>query len=391
MKVLVWMFTGFDKPTTSEHLLTAIIEKLCQNGHSVHIIQKNCGGNRPAIPECLIQYSITTDQIPFDTVDKGNLAARYLAELQYIYACKKYIRSDLDAVFIQSTTVGGAAVGLIRSRLKHAIITFNVQDIFPYNAVYSGSIKKNGLIFWVMAMEQRYAYKHSDHIITISEDMKNLLVEDGTEADKIEVIHNWSYQDESYFFSEFDLKPVSNMFRKEFFNVVYAGNIGVMQNVDILIETAKLMKEDRSVWFHIIGNGLYKEKLIERAKDYGLTNISFWPMQPAELAPVIYSAADVNVIPLVKNVYKTALPSKTATCLACQKPIVFAIGKEGCFSKKIMQETGCFVVESDNAEELMKRIIDSKNTNSRTMKFFKKYFSRENADLYSQIIVREGR
>lgn len=71
MKVLVWMFTGFDKPTTSEHLLTAIIEKLCQNGHSVHIIQKNCGGNRPAIPECLIQYSITTDQIPFDTVDKG--------------------------------------------------------------------------------------------------------------------------------------------------------------------------------------------------------------------------------------------------------------------------------------------------------------------------------
>ena len=56
-----------------------------------------------------------------------------------------------------------------------------------------------------------------------------------------------------------------------------------------------------------------------------------------------------------------------------------------------MPETGCFVVESDNAEELMKRIIDSKNTNSRTMKFFKKYFSRENADLYSQIIVREGR
>ena len=72
-----------------------------------------------------------------------------------------------------------------------------------------------------------------------------------------------------------DLTPVSKMFKKGIFNVVYAGNIGVMQNVDILIETAKLMKDDKSVWFHIIGNGVYKDKLKARAKEYGITNISF--------------------------------------------------------------------------------------------------------------------
>ena len=94
-----------------------------------------------------------------------------------------------------------------------------------------------------MATEQRYGYKHSDHIITISEDMKDTLVTDGIPVEKIEVVYNWSYQDELY--ENLDLSPVSQMFDKNYFNVVYAGNIGVMQNVDILVETAKLMKEDK--------------------------------------------------------------------------------------------------------------------------------------------------
>ena len=335
MKVLFWMFIGFDQHATSEHLLSAVIEQLCKAGHSVHIIQKNTAGNMPSIPEKLKHYQVTTDVIPYQAADKGNFVARYLTELKYVNACRKFITSDYDAVFIQSTNVAGFAVRAIRKRLPKAIISFNVQDIFPYNLSFSGGLKKNSPIFKILAAEQRYGYKHSDHIITISEDMKDTLVTDGTPEKKIEVIYNWSYQDELY--KMLDLAPVSHMFDKNYFNVVYAGNIGVMQNVDILIEAAKLMKEDKSVWFHIIGNGVYKKKLEARAKDYGITNINFWPMQPPELAPAIYSAANVNVIPLVKDVYKTALPSKTATCLACGKPIIFAIGKDSKFGQKAIR------------------------------------------------------
>ena len=346
MKVLFWMFIGFDQHATSEHLLSAVIEQLCEAGHSVHILQKNTGGSLQTIPERLAKYDITTDVIPYQAADKGNFIARYLTELKYINACKNYITSDYDAVFIQSTTVAGFAVKAIRQKLPKAIVTFNVQDIFPYNLAITGGLKKNSLVFKILAAEQRYGYKHSDHVITISEDMKDTLVVDGVAADKVEVIYNWSYQDEPY--ENVNLAPVSHMFKPDYFNVVYAGNIGVMQNVDILIEAAKLMKEDKSVWFHIIGNGVYKEKLEARAKDYRITNISFWSMQPPELAPAIYSAADVNVIPLVKDVYRTALPSKTATCLACQKPIIFAIGQESKFGQKAMNEAGCPVVKAEN-------------------------------------------
>ena len=164
-----------------------------------------------------------------------------------------------------------------------------------------------------------------------------------------------------------------------------------MQNVDILIETAKLMKYDKSIWFHIIGDGVYKEKLEARSSEYGITNISFWPMLPADCAPAIYSAADVNVIPLVKDVYRTALPSKTATCMACQKPIIFAIGNESKFGKKAVDEAGCIVIEPDKADgiaEAIKEIeISEKKTN--TGSFFLKYCKMtENSKKYADIIVR---
>ena len=344
------MFIGFDKHETSEHLLTAVIEQLCKAGHSIHILQKHAGGDLPSIPECLSNYPITTDTIPVQSVNKGNFVARYFAELKYVRKCKKYIATGYDAVFVQSTVVGGYAVTALRKKLPNAIITFNVQDIFPYNAVYSGKIKERGMAFKFFASKQRLAYKKADHIITISDDMKETLVEDGVDPNKIEVIYNWSYQDDLY--DNLDLTPVSHMFDKDKKNIVYAGNIGVMQNVDIVVSAALLLKEDPDICFHIFGTGLYKSKLEERVNTLGLDNVRFWPMQPAEYAPIIYSAASVNIIPLVKNGYRTALPSKTATCLACQKPIVFAIGKDSTFGKRILSETGGYLIESDDVNEL---------------------------------------
>jgi len=392
MNVLFWMSNGFDTPFTSEHLLGAVIYSLAQEGHNVHVIQTNQGGKNPELPEYLRLSNITTSCVPYSAPQKSNFFKRYISEIKWHLWCKKVLEEhkDYDALFLQSTTVAGFALGLARKILgSQCLITFNVQDIFPYNAVFSGNIKKNGFVFKVMASEQRFGYKRADHIITISEDMKDTLIADGLPAEKIEVVYNWSYQDEVY--ENLDLTPVSHMLKREYFNVVYAGNIGVMQNVDILIDAAKLMKDENEIWFHIIGNGVYKEKLEARVKECGITNISFWPMQPPELAPVIYSAADVNVIPLVKDVYKTALPSKTATCFACQKPVVFAIGAESKFGQKVTTETGCPVVSSDKAGELVEAIreIQQGKVQCKTGQFFREHMSSTvNSRTYAEIITR---
>lgn len=375
---------GFDRHATSEHLLKAVLERLCEAGHDVHIIQRVTGGELPHVPASVAGYSVTSDAIPFKEPEKSNFAARYLAELKYVTDSRKYMHGDYDAVFIQSNNAAGFAVYTVRKKAPKALVTFNVQDIFPDNAVYSGSIKKNGLIDRVMSAEQRYSYTHSDRLITISEDMKETLEEDGASGDRVSVIYNWSYSDEPYS----DLEPLPDIFDDDRFNVVYAGNIGVMQNVDIVIEAARLLKEDPQIKFHIIGDGVYKEKLEKRAEEYGLENIAFWPMQPPELAPRIYSAASVNVIPLVRNIYRTALPSKTAVCFASGKPVIFAVGKDSMFAGRAMAECGCPVVESDDSEGLASAIKDIRDNKIKTVSdsFFRKHFllsvnSRKYADI----------
>ena len=197
MKVLFLLTIGLNHHETSEHLLTAIIEQVCIHGHSVHIIQKKTSGDQEPIPSKLSNYEITTDTIPFSPPSKDRLVSRYIADVKYLFECRKMIKQKYDAVFIQSNKNMGLAVKLIKGKLPDARITINVQDIFPYNALYAGKIR-NKLLFHLLAAEERYGYKHSDRIITISEDMKETLVQDGIDPEKIHVIYNWSYSDQIF-------------------------------------------------------------------------------------------------------------------------------------------------------------------------------------------------
>lgn len=389
MKVLMWMDGSFDRRTPSEHLLVAIVQALYANGHTVHIIQQNTGGPLDVLPKELVDLGVTTDCVPCQIVAKGNLAGRYLAGLGYIWRCRKAIwkHRDCEAVFNQSSNAAGVMAFMVKRLLPKARLTYNVQDIFPENAAYIGSAK--GIVYKILSAEQRYAYRHADQIITISEDMKELLIEKGADSQKTEVVYNWSYTDNLYRYEDVYSEKIAKFLSTGKFNVVYAGNIGAMQNVDVVVETAKLMQDEEDVHFHIFGDGMYKERLQHEAE--GLSNISFWPMQPSELAPSIYAMADVNVIPLAPNIYRTALPSKTATCIACGKPIVFCIGRESKLLNILEQNGLCAFVPSDDAKCLAESVLNlKKSLKDRTFldEKFHQYFEREkNSDEYSRLIT----
>lgn len=391
MKVLMWMGGNFDRRTPSEHLLVAIVQALYADGHTVHIIQKDTGGPLPKLPSELVELGVTTDCIPCQLASKRNFIARYLVELRYVWKCRRLIKKyrDYDAVFNQSSNVAGFMAFVVKHNMPKARLTYNVQDIFPENAAYIGSVK--GIVYKILSAEQRYAYRHADQIITISEDMKELLIEIGADSQKTDVVYNWSYTDNLYRYEDVYNEKIEKYLSTGKFNVVYAGNIGAMQNVDVVVETAKLMQDEEDVHFHIFGDGMYKERLQHEAE--GLSNISFWPMQPSELAPSIYAMADVNVIPLAPNIYRTALPSKTATCIACQKPIVMAIGKESVFGRKLSQVEAVKLVDSSNPVEVKEAISKLKNHEAYKdlSEFYKEHFVRSaNSERYKELITRRG-
>ena len=395
MKVLFWMNGSFDRRTPSEHLLTAMVQALYEQGHTVHIIQKDTSGPLPQLPASLEALGVTGQCIPSPTPRKNNLIGRYLADIRYVLACRKHIRRQdgYGAAFMQSNNVAGFAMHLLKKRLPGIPVTFNVQDIFPYNAAFSGSLKAGSLPFKVLARIQRYAYQKADHVITISEDMRDLLIADGAPEEKVEVIYNWSYRDTPYDPQEVDRTAARKLFPAETFNVVYAGNIGRMQNVDILLKTAALMQDTKDVVFHILGDGAYKNKLEKFAREQGLANVVFHPMQSSDQAPALYMTADVNVIPLVKDVYRTALPSKTATCLACGKPIIFCIGKEAKFAQLAEKEASCICLDSDDPQALKDAVLALRQEKARpcdTAGFFTAHFSKTaNSRRYAQQITNQ--
>ncbi len=386
MKVLFWMSTSFQ--TTSRHLLIDIILKLVEHGNTVCILQKKMPTEEEALPVELQGQNISCIFVPVKASRKQDLINRFITDIKYVAKCAKFVDDSYDAVFIQSSNVAGLQARIINRKAPKTIMTFNVQDMFPQNAHLSGTIK--GPAYLLLRKSHDYVYSRSNHIIAISDDIRNYLIELGVESKKIEVVYNWSYQDEPIIRLPLTTS-ITKMFDPSRFNVVYAGNIGRMQNVEILIKAAAILKYEDQIWFQVIGDGVYKAKVEELSRNLGLKNISFWSMQDSSHAYEIYSNADINIIPLARNIYKTALPSKTASCLACNRPIIFCIGKDSLFGMKTKDNTGCPLVESDDPDELAKMILDIKMGSIKcdTESFFKAHFSRTiNSAEYARIITQ---
>ncbi len=395
MKILFVLNHEFHAARPSNHLFETLISGMLSAGWEVHTIEKH--GKE--------QTSESVGQVPgfeklsrhvcrLRNVDKGRLARRYLADLTYVLLCIRHYRQNrnADVVFLQSCNMAYFHIFFIERLMKKPVL-YNVQDIFPLNASMVGMMRKEGLLYRALSFLQRQAYQKADMIITISEDMRSSLVGEGVPDNKIHVIYNWSYSDQVI-----EIADESNRFLIDKgitdagFKVVYAGNLGAVQNVDIALKAAEILKTINGIRFYVIGGGVRKNKLMKFAEENELVNVTFYPMQPSEYAPHIYSMADLNIIPLAKGIIKTALPSKTAFCLSCGKPIIACVDTDSKFSQMLGACENCHVVGSDDAEGLAACILQNFNEGRKCRsleerELFKNVFSKEaNSAEYIRLI-----
>lgn len=354
MKVAVVSIGSFDTQYSDYHIMRDIILGLLKQGHKVDLIQKQYL-DRPQYPQQFEQYldgQLQVQNIRFEKKAKADLKARYLADLSYYRkACRLMKRDKPDKIFLQSNNTAFFTVFYAKHILKCPIL-YNEQDIFPENAFFAGILSEKSLIYKVAHALQKYAYKNATALSTISDDMKSTIVTRyGIPEDKVQVIYNWGHEElqanddkENVFLNKYPKKPGE-------FRVVYAGNLGKMQNVELLLKTAALMKDDTDVSFYIVGGGVNETQLKAFAKEKELNNVTFVGMQPPEEVADLYAAADVNVIPLQKGLIYAALPSKTADCLIAGKPIITCVDKESKFAK-LVEENGVRNANNDSPDNL---------------------------------------
>ena len=98
--------------------------------------------------------------------------------------------------------------------------------------------------------------------------------------------------------------------------ILYSGNIGEKQGLEIVIEAARALASRTDLQFLIVGEGAGKTRLMELAQTYGLNNVRFAGLQPYEVLPSLLASADCHLVVQRRGAADAVLPSKLTNILA---------------------------------------------------------------------------
>lgn len=378
MKIAVVSIGSFDTHYSDYHIMRDIIAGLLERGHEVKLIQKQYL-DKPQYPQQFEKYlgnKLEVRNIRFEQQAKKNLKGRYFADLHYYCkVCHLLRKNKPDEIFLQSNNTAFFVVFYAKQVIKCPLL-YNEQDIFPENAFFANILSERSFLYKLAHRLQKYAYENATALSTISDDMKaTMITRYGISEDRIKVIYNWGHE---------ELKVHSekeNVFLKKYpkkkgeFRVLYAGNLGKMQNVELVLKAASLLKEEEDICFYIVGSGVNEIQLKELAREENLSNVNFAEMQAPEEVADLYAAADVNIIPLQKGLIYAALPSKTADCLISGKPIITCVDDDSIFSD-LVDYYGFENVGTKQPERLKAAILQVKKQKKEFegLKFWSDYF-----------------
>lgn len=249
-------------------------------------------------------------------------ALRYfLGEFILLHYCmwKKY-----DVAFVDSTPpIQGLKMPLIKW-LKRKPTIYNVQDIFPDSLVGTGLTHEGSLIWKIGRIVEKITYRYADKIIVISEDFKKNIMAKGVPEDKIVVIYNWVDQNKVVDVprEENKLFDVYGLERSKFY-ITYNGNIGLTQNMDMLLDVAKELQEEyEDIHFVLVGNGAYLDEVKRKVADQQLENVHLLPFQPYEDISHVFSLGDASLVISKPGVGANSVPSKTWSIMSASRPVL---------------------------------------------------------------------
>ena len=243
----------------------------------------------------------------------------------------------------------------------------HVQDLQVDAARQLGLIKNNTLLNFLEKSE-KFFFKRATTVSSISTGMKRRILEKGVSENKYLMIPNWANTD--------FLKPlpVNQSLREELgFSlqdkiILYSGNIGQKQGIEILLDVAADFINDPTVKFVIAGEGAAKSKLQSLANEKKLTNIYFLPLQPARKLPQFLAMADLHLVIQKKAAADLVLPSKFISILSCGGCAIVTAEAGSSLYEIIQEGKNAIVVEPEDARALSIALKERLNSNNESIK-----------------------
>lgn len=334
MKLLVFCPHFAPDVAPTGEVMTSIAKALTDRSHQLHIVtalpwyrnhevEPGWGGRLWRTERT--SWGRITRIHPFPT-DKSNIPARAVAFAGFtvMATLTGLLKRDRpDAVMVMSPPLPLGLAGWLTAATRRVPFVFNVQDVFPDVAVELGVIT-NPKVISAASFLERFIYRRSSAVTVLSEDLRDNLATKlrGSRPERVRVIPN--------FVDTERVQPSEreNSYRQEFglsgkTVVLYAGNVGMSQSLDLVVEAARRNRDRSDVVFVINGGGSSLGDV--RAMASGLDNVKFVGMQPRERLSEILAAGDIHLVPLKRGLARSSVPSKLYSILAAGRPVLASV------------------------------------------------------------------
>lgn len=270
----------------------------------------------------------------------------------------KAIRTkDIDCIFLVSTPPIQGVLGGVLKKIKKVPFVYNLQDIFPDSLAGTGLAKKDGLLWKMGRVLENFTYRNADKIIVISEDFKKNIMEKGVPEEKIVVVYNWVDQnavvdiprEKNKLFDKYGLD------RSKFY-IEYSGNIGLTQNMDMLLEVMEeLQVSHPDINLVLVGEGAYKAQVEKIVDEKQLKNVHLLPFQPYEDISYVFSLGDAGLVISKPGVGANSVPSKTWSIMSASRPVLANFDENEL--KDIVAKNNCGIFTKAGDKEAFKESI----------------------------------
>lgn len=244
-----------------------------------------------------------------------------------------------DVVIAYSPPLPNGLAACLVGALRRAPFVLNVQDLVPRAMVDLGVLRSRAVVRAYEAIE-RFVYARADHTTVHSAGNLAHVLACGLEAGRASIVPNWV--DLAAIDAGSGLGPAIRdewQLRGEVV-VSFAGVLGYSQDLDVVVEAARLGAGAGIVWL-IVGNGVARPALEARAS--GLANVRFRPMQSRERYAALLDATDVGLVTLRADVRSPVVPSKLLSLMAAARPVVAVLPEDG-DAARLIKDADCGVV-----------------------------------------------
>jgi colanic acid biosynthesis glycosyl transferase WcaI len=253
---------------------------------------------------------------------------RIFHEASFVFTstCRALSLPPADVYVLISPPLLLGVAGWVVGEIKDAPFVFHVQDMQPDAAVGLGMLKAGWFTKALYRLES-FAYRHAARVSGITQGMLKSFRGKGVSESKLVYFPN------AIALNDTAPAPVCGKFRGLHgigpgeFLAVYAGNLGVKQGLDVLLETAPLLRDPR-IRILICGDGAQREALVNRVRELKLPNVSMLPLQAGPDYRALLVDADICFITQQVGAGNSFFPSKLLGLLADSRPVVTVAAPE---------------------------------------------------------------